>query len=237
MNLSEIAAQTSRDLAGLDFSPDVAHVYDPLRYAWEPHRAYLERYGGGTREVLLIGMNPGPWGMLQTGVPFGEVELVRDWLGIEGPVGQPDHPHPKRPVLGFACRRSEPSGRRLWGWAKQRFETPEAFFARFFVGNYCPLGFFLEDGANLTPDKLPAEPRQALQAVCDRALKNLVAVLRPRWVLGVGRYAERRALAVLKGSDVLIGGVPHPSPASPAANRGWPEQMEAALRANGIPVP
>lgn len=234
MTLCEIASKLTRDMNRLDFGPGATHVYNPLEYAWEPHRAYLERYGAGQREIFLVGMNPGPWGMVQTGVPFGDVEWVRDWLGIEGPVGQPARPHSRRPVAGFACRRGEPSGRRLWGWASDRFGTPEAFFARFFVGNYCPLCFFTEDGANLTPDKLPRDSRRALQAACDVALAATVDVLRPRWVLGVGRYAERRVFEVLAESGVIVGGVPHPSPASPGANRGWVAQMEAALRAVGI---
>jgi len=99
-------------------------------------------------------MNPGPFGMAQIGVPFGEIASARDWLGLEGPVGQPRTVNPKRPVEGFACARSEVSGQRLWGLFRARFGAPEAFFAEHFVANYCPLVFF-EGGRNLTPDKLP----------------------------------------------------------------------------------
>lgn len=220
----------------LHFGAPVTHVYNPLAYAWEPHRAYLESYGKGTREVLLVGMNPGPWGMVQTGVPFGDVEMVRDWLNIDGRVESPGHVHPRRPVLGFDCSRREGSGRRLWTWASDRFGSPEAFFSRFFVGNYCPLAFFCDDAGNLTPDKLPLSERRALQEVCDQALRETVATMRPAWVLGIGRFAERRVAAALAGSGIRVGGVPHPSPASPQANRGWAEQMDLALRAAGIDV-
>lgn len=236
MNLIRTALQLRKELNRLHFGPPVSHVYNPLEYAWEPHRSYLEHYGCSPREILLIGMNPGPWGMVQTGVPFGDVELIRDWMQISGPVGRPLIEHPKRPVTGFSCQRREGSGRRLWGWAKDRYGSPHAFFGRFFVGNYCPLCFFLEDGTNLTPDKLPATQRAALQAACDGALVDMVEVLRPRWVMGIGRFAERRVAAALAGCDVNLGGVPHPSPASPSANRGWAEQMEAALRTAGIPL-
>lgn len=234
MDSIDTALRLRYEVDDLRFGPPVSHVYNPLDYAWEPHRRYLERYGQGPREILLIGMNPGPWGMVQSGVPFGDVELVRDWMKISGAVRRPAAEHPKRPVTGFECRRREGSGRRLWGWAKERFGRPEVFFSRFFVGNYCPLCFFLEDGTNLTPDKLPVEQRRALQAACDLALAGLVDVLRPRWVLGIGRFAERRVVEVLQGGNARLGGVPHPSPASPSANRGWAEQMEAALRAAGI---
>src|SRR5690606_19431577 len=143
----------------------------------------------GPKEVVLVGMNPGPFGMAQTGVPFGEVAAVRDWMGIEAAIGRPPEEHPKRPVLGFDCPRSEVSGARLWGWAKDRFGTPEAFFARFFVINYCPLVFLEESGRNRTPDKLPAAEREALTAVCDRALRDSIEVLSPQHVVGVGTWA------------------------------------------------
>jgi single-strand selective monofunctional uracil DNA glycosylase len=236
MNLLSVTTNLKYDLARLDFVAPITHVYNPLDYAGAPYRQYLERYGGAP-EVLLIGMNPGPWGMVQTGVPFGDVEMVRDWLNIQGPVGRPSVEHPKRPVLGFSCGRREVSGRRLWGWARDRFRTPKLFFARFFVVNYCPLCFFLENGANLTPDKLPVAARGNLFAACDAALRRTVECLKPRHALGVGRFPEQRAAAALTGLDVNVGGVPHPSPASPLANRGWATQMEASLARLGIALP
>jgi single-strand selective monofunctional uracil DNA glycosylase len=187
-------------------------------------------------EVLLLGMNPGPFGMVQTGVPFGEIAAVRDFLGLRGDVRQPAAVHPKRPIEGLACKRAEVSGRRLWGWVRDRFGAPDAFAARFFVANYCPLAFLGESGANLTPDKLPKAETAPLFAVCDRLLRAVVAELRPQWVVGVGAFAEARARAVL-GDAVRIGRIPHPSPASPAANRGWEKLADAAFAELGIAVP
>ena len=230
-SLLGIADELSRQLAALRFGPPVTHVYNPLAYARAAHAAYLERYGRGPKEFVLVGMNPGPWGMVQTGVPFGEVAAVRDWLGIAAPVEQPPALHPKRPVQGFDCRRSEVSGRRLWGWIRARWGTPEAFFRRGFVANYCPLAFFDAAGRNLTPDKLPAADRVALLAACDAALRRTAERLQPRWVLGVGNFAEGRAQAALEGLPVRIGRIPHPSPASPLANRGWAPAADAALAA------
>lgn len=132
-------------------------------------------------------MNPGPFGMAQTGVPFGEVELVRDWLGIDTKIGKPPREHPKRPIEGFACQRREISGQRLWGFARARFERPERFFARFFVWNYCPLLFLEASGRNLTPDKLRAAERAPLEAACDGALRRAIAILRPR-IVGTVEY-------------------------------------------------
>jgi single-strand selective monofunctional uracil DNA glycosylase len=233
--LVTISRRLAREVDGLSFAPPVAFVYNPLLYARAPHERYLERWGSAPKEIVLVGMNPGPFGMMQTGVPFGEVALVRDWLGLDGQVGKPPREHPKRPVEGFACRRSEVSGARLWGWARARFATPERFFARFFVWNWCPLGFLSESGANLTPDKLPAAERVALEAVCDRALAEVVAALGVERAIGVGGFAEaalRRALG--DDSPVRVGRLLHPSPASPAANRGWSAQAERELEAAGI---
>ena len=232
--LVEIAENLAEQVDGLTFAEPVHTVYNPLRYAWKAHRAYLEKWGGAPKEAVLVGMNPGPWGMVQTGVPFGEVNLVRDWLGIEAAVKQPAKTHPKRPVKGFSCERSEISGARLWGWAQNRFGSPETFFRRFFVYNYCPLAFMEKSGRNRTPDKLPVSEREGLFEICDDALRDTVAALNPSFVIGVGRFAEGKARAALHGLPVSIGRVLHPSPASPLANRGWSEAAEKDLAQCGI---
>lgn len=237
MDLVPIADRLADAVDRLAFSPPVTHVYNPLRYAREPHHEYLQRYGGGPKEVLLVGMNPGPWGMAQTGVPFGEIAAVRDWLGIAGSVGRPRDEHPKRPVEGFDCGRSEVSGRRLWGWARERFGTPERFFDRFFIHNYCPLVFMQESGRNHTPDKLPAEEREPLFALCDDALRRTAEALRVERAVGIGVFAEGRCAAALEGTGLPIGRILHPSPASPAANRGWAEQAERELAELDIRLP
>lgn len=217
------------DLAGLKFGPPVTHRYNPLLYARPSWDQYCERFGDGPREVLMLGMNPGPWGMAQTGVPFGEIAAVKDWMGIQADVGKPENEHPKRQIVGFECTRSEVSGRRLWGWAKDSCGTAESFFSRYFVANYCPLVFMEESGRNRVPEKLPKAEREPLFAACDRALRRTVEYFQPRYVIGVGKFAERKARAVVGDLDLTIGSVPHPSPASPLANKGWAPLMTRAL--------
>lgn len=238
--LKKISRDLARAVDALVFEPPVHTVYDPLDYARKPHELYLERHGRGPKEVLFVGMNPGPFGMAQTGVPFGDVAMVRDFLGITAEVDRPAIEHPKRPIEGFRCGRSEVSGTRLWGWARDRFGKADVFFERFFVWNYCPLVFMDAGGANRTPDKLPASEREPLLAACDQALRSVVDALEPTWVVGVGAWATERAKAALvdrEGLPVRIGTVLHPSPASPRANRGWAAQAEADLAALGIRVP
>ena len=236
MDPVRIASALTRAVDKLQFEEPVTHVYNPLRYAKKSHTEYVRRYARQGVEALLLGMNPGPFGMAQTGVPFGEVSMVREWLKIDEPVGKPPNGHPKRPILGFDCERSEVSGRRLWGWARERFESADAFFDRFFIWNYCPLVFLEETGRNRTPDKLPASEREALFAACDEALIRLVKHLQPARVIGVGKFAEKRAREVLGDLDVEFGTILHPSPASPMANRGWAPQADKQFAAMGIEI-
>ncbi len=222
------------DLAGIDFGHQVKFVYNPLIYAAGPARQYLKKYSEPPREIVLVGMNPGPWGMAQTGVPFGEVNIVRDWMGITGYVGKPETEHPKRPVKGFDCTRSEVSGKRLWGWARDQYGSAEIFFNRFFVANYCPLIFFDEAGRNITPDKLPVHCKKELFDVCNGALERTVRYMSPSHVIGIGAFAHSRCVESLSNLDVQTGRISHPSPANPAANRGWTDLIEGELSDMGI---
>ncbi len=217
----------------LHFDAPVTHVYNPLEYAHRPHRLYVEKYATPGAEALFLGMNPGPFGMAQTGVPFGEIEHVRDWMGVTGEVNQPDNVHPKRPIEGFACTRSEVSGQRVWSWAKDRFGAAENFFARFYVHNYCPLVFMADTGRNITPDKLSKSEREAIYRLCDEMLANIISTLKPQRIIGVGGFAEAAAKRVV-GESIAVNRILHPSPASPAANRDWRGTVEKELAAMGI---
>ena len=241
--LLDAARTLSDELAELEFPPPIAHVYDPHRYAWAPYEQYITRYGQPPKRVVLLGMNPGPFGMMQTGVPFGEVAAVRDWMGIRAKVETPADEHAKRSIQGFDCPRSEVSGRRLWGWAAHRFGTAERFFTDWFVLNYCPLALLEASGRNFTPDKLPATLLAKLYAACDRHFATALQILRPQWAIGIGAFAEKRIRAVLQGNSldselargVHAGCILHPSPASPLANRGWAEAAEKQLTELGVP--
>jgi single-strand selective monofunctional uracil DNA glycosylase len=231
--LIEISRTLSSNVSRLSFSSPITHVYNPLEYAREPHEIYLSRYGG-TAKTILVGMNPGPFGMMQTGVPFGDVTCVRNFLNIEGKVKKPALEHPKRPIEGFACTRKEVSGTRLWGFAESQFQNAKAFFERFFVVNFCPLAFLEESGKNFTPDKLKSSEKQALFDACDEALRQTAQIQNASCVIGIGAFAEARAAHALKGTGIQIGTILHPSPASPAANRGWAEQVKKQLVALGV---
>ncbi len=219
----------------LRFSAPVTHTLNPLNYARAPHELYLRKFGASRKRVVFLGMNPGPFGMVQVGVPFGEVNAVRNWMKIDAPVAQPAIANPSRPVEGFACERSEISGQRLWALFSGRYPRAEDFFASHFVLNYCPLAFF--NGArNVTPDKLPRRETEPLYSACDAHLRDSITALNPDWVIGIGKFAETQAKLALHAShpEVKIGTMLHPSPASPMANRGWAPQAAAQLAALGI---
>jgi len=238
--IADVLIAASRELCEalrpLRFAPPVDRVYLPVEYARRPHEAYLGKYGNSRKRVVMLGMNPGPWGMAQTGIPFGEIPAVRDWMGIEEPVGKPANEHPKRPIEGFACGRSEVSGRRLWGLFAERFPVADDFFADHFVLNYCPLVWMRDTGANITPDKLPAAEMAPVEDACDAHLRKVLTALAPDHLVGVGGFAEMRlqSAAAALGLESKVSRILHPSPASPAANRGWAAAATRQLVEAGV---
>ena len=224
--------ELSRKVDSLKFTEPTTHIYNPLSYAWNAHEAYIRKCGNSPKKVLFMGMNPGPFGMAQTGIPFGQIEHVRDWIGVSCAVDKPKNEHPKRLIEGFNCTRSEVSGQRLWGFFKEQFASAEHFFESHYVLNYCPLVFMEASGKNRTPDKLPVSESDALYRLCDQHLFSVVQALQVEWVIGVGVFAEERAKNALKEITPLkFGRILHPSPASPAANQGWGEKALAQLNA------
>jgi len=230
-SLIAAAQRLSARVGKLKFGPPVTHVYNPLEYASAAHELYLRRYGNTQRRVIFLGMNPGPFGMAQTGIPFGQIAAVRDWLGISAKIDKPRKENPKRPVLGFDCHRSEISGERLWGLFRQRFGTAEIFFREHIVINYCPLAFMEKSGRNRTPDKLPPRERERLFAACDDHLRGVIRILESEWLIGVGDFAVKRAMSIFaKSAPPRTGQILHPSPACPASNNNWAGKVSAQLR-------
>lgn len=237
-DILRVTESVNRELASLNFSEPVHTVYNPQEYAYSVHREYVERFARSGLRAVFLGMNPGPWGMAQTGVPFGAIPWVRDWMNISSDawrdIGKPGSEHPKRPIQGRNCSRVEVSGDRLWGLMAERFGGAEAFFRQHFVINYCPLVFMEESGRNRTPDKLPREEKTALFRICDRSLSKIIEILQPEYLIGVGKFAQNTLTRIFKDSEFEIHGILHPSPASPAANRGWAVRAEQQLEERGI---
>ena len=207
----------------------VAHVTNPLDSAWEFHEQFIDKWSGFGATTLLLGMNPGPYGMAQTGVPFGATAMARDVLQIEErDVQTPLGAHPKRPIEGLSMERQEVSGTRFWSMLSDHYGSTEAIFSNIFVVNHCPLLILGETGRNVTPVDLPKSTIEPVLKACDRHLKSVVEIMGIKTVIGVGNYAKKRAQSVL--TDVHIDAMWHPSPASPLANRNG----GADWRANAI---
>lgn len=237
LELIAATEKLNRALAPLSFEKPVALTYNPLTYARASYAQYLQTYANNTKKTLFLGMNPGPFGMTQTGVPFGEVTAVKDWLHIQEPVGKPEHEHPKRPILGFDCPRSEVSGRRLWGLFAECYDTAENFFRDNFVANYCPLVWMSESGANITPDKLAATDRKPVDEACMDYLEATIRILCPTVLVGIGGYARKQLELVAKRfpeNSFTLGTLLHPSPASPISNKHWPELPRQQLADLGL---
>ena len=197
----------------------ISVIYNPLNYAWNPHNAYITRFSGNGAKILMMGMNPGH-GMGNTGVPFGCPEQVRDFLQIQNLiVEQPEMNHPKRTVIGLEQPKPEVSGRRIWGLLRELFQTPEKTSEHIYIVNHCPLWMFNEKGQNITPEKLTGDSAAKLYEICDQHLREVIEIMGIEVIIGVGNYAASRAKIALKDVDVIITKIPHPSPASPLANR------------------
>ena len=237
-NLLNIFQRLCDEVDTLKFSSPVVSVYNPLRYAWHGFEQYA-KFSHGRKRIVFLGINPGPWGMAQTGIPFGEINAVKNFLGITRiPITPPEHQNLSYPVRGLECGRSEVSGKRLWGLFSSRFGTAENFFAEHFVLNYCPLLFIgrTNKGSirNLTPDKLDPSDRMRLCRLCDYALIEAVETMKPDHVVGVGAFAYSRAKFALIGQRVTITKILHPSPANPRANHDWAGKTIRTLTEAGV---
>ena len=239
LNISDLYQQLCNAVDTLKFSWPVEFVYNPLRYAWNGFTQYNDMYSQGKKRVVFLGMNPGPWGMAQTGIPFGEVNAVRNFLHIDSiSVTPPENEHVKYPVRGLECMKSEVSGKRLWGLFSQRFGSAENFFREHFVLNYCPLLFIARNDKggfrNYTPDRIRQDESMLLFGYCDMCLMKVIELLEPEYVVGIGNFAYNQAKKALVGMNVNVAKILHPSPASPSANKGWAEKAERQLKEAGV---
>lgn len=244
--MSDPIAELSRAAAGLrDDAEDLARrmesegvadcVYNPLMYAWDIHEEFIRVSGGRGAKTILMGMNPGPHGMGQMGVPFAATSVVRDLLGISGiDVSKPAISHPKRPVNGLAHPKEEVSGTRLWGLLQDRYGGADQIFQNVFIVNHCPLMILHGPrGTNVTPNNVSGPAVRDLLERCDQHLMEVVMALGAEQVIGIGKYAEKRANLALGEMDIRVRTCWHPSPASPLANRNggkdWRENVSAVL--------
>ncbi|XP_076299726.1 single-strand-selective monofunctional uracil-DNA glycosylase isoform X2 [Lasioglossum baleicum] len=233
--LLSLERNLTTELGKFTFRLPIEYVYSPLEYAFNIHSMYVKKYCSTTKKILFLGMNPGPWGMSQTGVPFGEINMVRDWLKICGPVGKPAKEQPDRKVTGFQCTRSEVSGKRLWGLFKELCGNPENFFEHAYIHNYCPIAFMDKKGRNITPSEIKGAEIAKVHSACDKVLADIIRLLKVEILIGIGIYAEKRSQLVVQSHKlpIKILCLPHPSPRA-ANNKNWSEKATKKLSEFGL---
>ncbi|XP_033227420.1 single-strand selective monofunctional uracil DNA glycosylase isoform X2 [Belonocnema kinseyi] len=220
----------STKLSEIKFKAPIDYIYNPIEYAHDVHSNYVHTYCQGTKKILFLGMNPGPWGMSQNGVPFGEVSMAKEWLKMSGKIQKPPREHPERKITGFDCTRKEVSGLRFWGFFRDLCEKPENFFRHSYVHNYCPLAFMTSNARNITPADIKTEEQKKLLKICDDVLEEIFKLLKVEIVIGIGRFVEERAKIVMRNGKINIKVIymAHPSPRA-LHNENWPEKAKATL--------
>jgi len=191
---------------------------DPTSYAFGNYTRFMQLAASGPRLALFVGMNPGPHGMAQTGIPFGDVDTARVLLGgadtIDPLPGLRAASGAAWDCKGLAYHRGEQSGMRLWSALSQLCGSPQAALERCCIVNYCPLYMVGPELENITPSDLPRrhDITRALEAACDEHLRQLVLGLEVKTVLSFGSYAHASARRALSGFPVDFYTTPHPSP-------------------------
>lgn len=223
----------------LTFNEKVETYYNPLTYALPVHEAYLNKFGNEPKQAFFLGMNPGPWGMAQTGIPFTDPYIARDWMDLpQKSVGTPKNEREDRPVKGWESERKEASGQRLHGYFRRLYGSLESFFEIGIVQNYCPLVMYANDGTNLTPEDLLKDDREKIFKACGPYIEQLLHFYEPEVLVGIGRFGQRRLANVADLSQEEVFYLPHPSPASPIATRNggdyWRNLVKETLEEAGL---
>lgn len=211
----KLSAAMAEELGRAHFSFS-GTVCDPLVYAWDNYEAFIRLSARAGQKVLFLGMNPGPYGMMQTGVPFGDVMMVRDYLGISGDIDMPAAQPENKPIVGMKTTKREASGMKFWGMAAS-YGDPESFFSAAAVLTYCPL-VFIDGKRNVTPSELPRSDRRTIDSICQGYLERMMDILRPRKAIALGHYAEERLRKAGIDDPVYF---PHPSPRNPSSSAFW----------------
>ena len=184
----ELYKSLNIELDELKFFPPCFYVYNPLSYCFESFKIYFEYLNTEEEINLFFGINPGPFGMAQTGIPFGDKETVKNYLKIEPKIDIDKIPkqHPKKQILGLEVKRVEKSGRIFWGVIKEFYPEKYDFFKSNFVLNFCPLCFLDEQGRNITPKVLRKEDQIALYKILEIFMLKLFKLIKIKKLIAIG---------------------------------------------------
>jgi single-strand selective monofunctional uracil DNA glycosylase len=215
-------------------------VLDPSRYGERWHAPFRRLYPPRARPLLVFGLNPGPYGMAQTGIPFTDLkrlaqglprlaaELARSGERLSLPGLAPSSLQP------FLTRTFESSSVRVHRFLRLAHGSAERAFREVVFVNPCPLLFIDRAlGENRTPADLP----RALRAGVDEARVEVVSVavarLRARGAIVLGRDAAAALSVPLRArlGERAVVEWEHPARAVPDI---WARGLLAALRRRGL---
>ena len=209
-------------------------VWNPQRYGCELYARFAEEHLPPKPGALVaFGLNPGKYGMSQTGIPFTDVtRAARVGLALEPPGVAPRDLVPY--LKSYRVERSSDSVYRLldalWGDAREGWRAMWAVAP-------CGLLFLEQDGANVTPADARLARRADVRALRIRVVEEAIAAAKPKGALLLGQDVARvvgpAATALLGEENVLV--TDHPVARGPG-RRGpqwWAETVAAAVRARG----
>jgi single-strand selective monofunctional uracil DNA glycosylase len=223
-------------------------VLNPGRYGERWHARFRRAYPMSPRPLLVFGLNPGPYGMAQTGVPFTDLKrlesalpgLWKDLVASGEPVTRPGLAPPS--LARHLTRTFESSSVRVYRFLERAYGRPELALREVVFVNPCPLLFIdPETGANRTPADLPRALRARKAAELVHAFEELrratvleaVAELEPRGAILLGRdvaAAVGEALRAALGARSVVEWE-HPARAVPET---WSRGLADELRKRGL---
>jgi len=167
-------------------------VWNPALYALDIYQEYLTKFPPEPGAILALGLNPGPYGMAQTGIPFTDCRTASGALGMEMtiPGKAPDDLISRLKKANGKWRGTyERSSLGMYRFLILAWGDIKTAYRNWFVGNPCPLLFLDPERWNVTP----ADPRL-------RRMKE-VGELRQRAVIGFSEILNPRGI-VCFGKDV-----------------------------------
>lgn len=185
-------------------------------YGWSAYEAFVRAYySDGRPRILALSMNPGPFGAVQTGIPFCDVPLARQLLpGFDRLIAA-------KPSW-VASERREISALKLVVWSDARFGGIRGLYARVLLAMTCPLAILR--GPRKTNVPLPALPRreqEKIEAFIPRHAAEEIRLAEPAGILMLGEWAQRVWRIALR-TDPGLASLPAlaaPHPAAHITNR------------------
>ncbi|XP_073819638.1 uncharacterized protein isoform X2 [Musca autumnalis] len=214
------------------------HTYNPVVHAAEIHCNYLQKYLDSPKRILFVGMNPGRYGALQTGIPFGNITTVKIGMGLKGRITPTPGQRGKIRIRGLEAPEVEhdSSSTRFWRLISELFDGAENYldllFEKCFVHNFCPLVFIDSDGLNVS---LPyIEPNPRLFAECRKTLGKQITLLKPDLIICIGKFVRSMLSKTrqAKGREILM--IEHPSYKNYISADKWIEDAKEVFQSNGL---